>query len=103
MQLWGKFFSHVDKFSSEHELMVSTAVIKQKVLALLCHNLTVEFKEGTKREGREGGGGRGCMVILVPGNRFGPASQSEQVVAALSVAGEFCDQHIPSSPHLRRA
>lgn len=44
--MWGKFFSLFDTFESEHKLIVSPATFKKKLLTFLCHDVTVELKEG---------------------------------------------------------
>ena len=44
-QVWGKFFAALDNFSSEHQLLLQSQCIKQRVFILLINAITLDIKE----------------------------------------------------------
>lgn len=45
-QVWGKFLCLFEQFERENKLITSPAIVKQKLLTLLCHDITQELRQG---------------------------------------------------------
>ena len=45
LKIWGKFVAALDVFSAEHQLLIPSEVIKQRIFILLINAITLDIKE----------------------------------------------------------